>query len=54
MPCGKKELAILKLRVLKSSWGEARPSPMAVKKIGVTEQMEEAGGWPPKKTRPSG
>jgi len=39
MPRGKKELAILKLQVLKSSWGEARPLPMAVKKIGVTERL---------------
>ena len=38
-PRGKKELAILKLRELKSSWGEARPLPMAVKKIGVTERL---------------
>ena len=39
MPRGKKELAILKLRELRSSWGEARPLPMAVKKIGVTERL---------------
>ena len=41
MPRGKIELAepiIPKLRVSKSRWGEARPSPMVVKKIGVTEQ----------------
>ena len=39
MPRGKKELAIRKLRVSKSSWDEARPLPMAVKKIGVTERL---------------
>ena len=38
MPRGKKELAIHTLRESKSRWGEARPLPMAVKKIGVTEQ----------------
>ena len=39
MPRGKKELAIHKLRESKSRWGEARPLPMAVKKIGVTERL---------------
>ena len=38
MPRGKKGLAIPKLRVMKSRWGVARPFPIAVKKIGVTEQ----------------
>ena len=42
MPHGKKELAeqiLPSCERLKSRWGEVRPLPMAVKKIGVTERL---------------